>query len=208
MAARRVETHYAGRVRSFSQRWLFSLCCLAVTPSWPRLAHAGEGDSPPPKPLPQQLLVADLGQHVLGVGYQVSISRWIGAQVAVDYYQPWTQNINFLGLSGDASKGGDLRGMIVRTRVFVHPFGAAPTGVWVSPFTQAGIGWGLRNDARVAGPVSAVGASIGYSVLFGESILLGGGFGLQYHAARIPGEGPPRFSRYYPQLDIQLGHSF
>jgi hypothetical protein len=156
----------------------------------------------------QRLLIADLGQHVVAFGYQASTSRWIAAQIVGGYYQPWTQNINFLGLSGDANKGGDLRGVIARGRVFVHPFGAAPTGLWISPFVQAGIGWGLRGDDRRAGPVSAAGVSVGYSALLGESILLGGGLGLQYHEARIPGgDGAPRFSRYYPQVDIQLGYA-
>ena len=166
-------------------------------------------DSLPPRPLPADMLVADLGQHVVGVGYQRSTSRWVAAQITASYYQPWTQNIDFLGLSGTANKGGDLRGVIGRARVFFHPFGAAPTGPWFSPFAQAGVGWGLRNGERVAGPVSAVGASIGYSALLGSSVLLGGGFGFQYHAAKIPGgDGPPRFSRYYPQVDIQLGYLF
>jgi len=158
------------------------------------------------------MLVADLGEHVVGVGYQRSTSRFVAAQITASYYQPWTQNINFLGLSGDANKGGDLRGFIVRGRVFFHPFGAAPTGLWISPFAQAGVGWGLRNDERRAGAVSAAGVSVGYSALLGSSphsILLGGGLGLQYHAADIPGgSGPPRFSRYYPQVDINVGYLF
>jgi hypothetical protein len=164
--------------------------------------------APPAERAGQRLLVADLGQHVVAFGYQASTSRWIAAQIVGGYYQPWTQNINFLGLSGDANKGGDLRGVIARGRVFFHPFGAAPTGLWISPFVQAGIGWGLRGDDRRAGPVSAAGVSVGYSALLGESILLGGGLGLQYHEARIPGgDGAPRFSRYYPQVDIQLGYA-
>ena len=155
------------------------------------------------------MLVAVLGQHVVGAGYQRSMSPWVAAQVAVSYYQPWTQNIDFLGLSGEANKGGDLRGFVTRGRVFFHPFGAAPTGLWISPFAQAGVGWGLRNGERRAGPVSAAGVSVGYSALIGESVLLGGGLGIQYHAADIVGgDGPPSFSRYYPQVDIQLGYLF
>ena len=164
--------------------------------------------TPPVEGAGQRLLIADLGQHVVAFGYQASTSRWIAAQLVGGYYQPWTQNIDFLGLSGAASKGGDLRGVIARGRVFFHPFGAAPTGPWVSPFVQAGVGWGLRGDDRRAGPVSAAGVSVGYSALLGESILLGGGLGIQYHEARIPGgDSAPRFSRYYPQVDIQLGYA-
>ena len=173
-------------------------------------AHANEEEADgEPKPLSANMLVADLGQHVVGVGYQHSTSPWVAAQITASYYQPWTQNIDFLGLSGEANKGGDLRGIIGRVRVFFHPFGAAPTGLWLSPFAQAGVGWGLRNGERRPGPVSAVGASVGYSALLGSSVLVGGGLGLQYHAAKIPGgEGAPRFSRYYPQVDIQLGYLF
>ena len=172
-------------------------------------ASAGDvSPSPSPESLAEDLIVADLGQHVVGVGYQRSVSRWVGAQITVSYYQPWTQNVNFLGLSGESNKGGDLRGVIMRGRVFFHPFGAAPTGTWISPFAQAGVGWGLRGDERVAGAVSAAGVSVGYSALLGEAILLGGGLGIQYHAAKIPGEGPPRFSRFYPQVEIQVGYVF
>ena len=79
----------------------------------------------------------------------------------------------------------------------------------ISPFLQAGVGWGLRGGERVAGALSAAGMSVGYSALLGRSILLGGGLGLQYHAAKIPGgEGPPRFSRFYPQVEIQVGYVF
>jgi hypothetical protein len=163
----------------------------------------------PRVPLAERLLIADLGQHVVGIGYQHKVSRWIGAQITASYYQPWTQNIDFLGLSGEANKGGDLRGVITRGRVFFHPFGEAPTGLWISPFVQAGVGWGVRDGVRRAGPVSAAGASVGYSALLGGPVLLGGGLGLQYHAAKIPGgDGPPRFSRFYPQVEIQLGYVF
>ena len=178
--------------------------------AFPIVAFAGRASAAEPPPHARDaMLVADLGQHVVGLGYQRSITRHLAAQIAASYYQPWTQNIDFLGLSGEANKGGDLRGLIARGRVFIHPFGAAPTGLWVSPFVQAGVGWGLRNDERRAGPLSAAGVSVGYSALLTESVLLGGGFGAQYHAARIAGgEGPPSFSRFYPQLDIQLGYVF
>lgn len=179
---------------------------LALALTFASSAHAEE--SATHRTEATRLLVADLGQHVVAFGYQASTSPWIAAQIVGGYYQPWTQNINFLGLSGDANKGGDLRGVIARGRVFIHPFGAAPSGMWISPFVQAGIGWGLRDGDRRAGPVSAAGASVGYSALLGDSVLLGGGLGVQYHEARIPGgDGPPRFSRYYPQVDIQLGYA-
>lgn len=185
---------------------VLTLWWFASTPAFADEGGQGSAVVPPPRP---SMVVLDLGQHVLGVGYQRSMTPWFAAQLAADYYQPWTQNDDFLGLSGEAYKGGDLRGMILRARVFFFPFGRAPEGLWISPFAQAGVGWGLRHGERVPGPVSAAGMTVGYSVFLTDAIVLGGGFGLQYHAARIPGgDGPPRFSRYYPQLDIQLGYAF
>lgn len=173
-------------------------------------AHAQSASEPAPeKPAHESMLVADLGMHVIGFGYQHMASRFVAGQIVLAYYQPWTQNIDFLGLSGEANKGGDLRGMVARARVFFHPFGAAPAGFWISPFAQAGIGWGRRNGDREAGAISAAGLSLGYSAMLSKAILLGGGFGLQVHSAQIPGgNDPPSFSRFYPQVEIQLGYVF
>jgi len=176
---------------------------LALASSAP--AHA---DAPANEP-PRHALVADLGQHVVGFGYQRSLAPWISAQLVASYYQPWTQNINFLGLSGDENKGGDLRGMIARGRVFFYPFGGAPAGLWISPFAQAGVGFGLRGGERRTGSVWAAGASVGYTALLTRAVFLGLGMGVQYHAAQIPGgDTPPSFSRFYPQVEIQLGYAF
>lgn len=180
-----------------------ALAALTATP-----ANALADDSPE-KPAHERMLVADLGMHVVGFGYQHMASRFVAGQLVLAYYQPWTQNIDFLGLSGEANKGGDLRGMIARARVFFHPFGDAPTGFWISPFAQAGVGWGRRNGEREAGAISAAGLSLGYSTMLSKAILLGGGFGLQVHSAQIPGgNDPPSFSRFYPQVEIQLGYVF
>ena len=183
---------------------------LAAALAFALVAHASSAHADEPREPPHdEMVVADLGQHVVGIGYQRNISPWLAGQIAASYYQPWTQNINFLGLSGDAHKGGDLRGVIARGRVFIHPFGAAPTGLWVSPFVQAGVGWGVRNGERRGGPLSAAGVSVGYSGMITQSVLLGGGLGIQYHAARIAGgDTPPSFSRFYPQVEIQLGYVF
>jgi hypothetical protein len=156
---------------------------------------------------PEHVLVADLGQHVIGAGYQRTLTPWAAAQVALDFYDPWTQNSNFLGVSGDANRG-DLIGGVVRGRVFFYPWKSAPTGVWLSPFTQAGVGWATRAGETRTGPIWAAGLSAGYSLLFGP-VLVGLGGGLQFHAAHIPGgAGAPSFARLYPHLDIHLGYAF
>jgi hypothetical protein len=157
---------------------------------------------------PEHVLVADLGQHVVGAGYQRTLAPWAAAQLVASFYDPWTQNSNFLGVSGDANRG-DLIGAIARGRVFFYPLRSAPQGIWISPFTQAGVGWATRDGQTRSGPIWAAGLSVGYSILLGRSVLVGAGGGLQFHAAHIPGGGgAPSFARLYPHLDIQLGYAF
>ena len=195
---------------------------LMSLPSGEAAADEPEAAAPPASPAPpvtpdeprpastyRNALAFDLGQHVVGVGLQRTDSPWVSVQGVIAYYQPWTQNINFLGISGDADKGGDLRGAILRARAFIYPWGTAPTGFWVTPFVQAGIGFGLRDGVRKSGAVGAAGLSIGYTGRITERVLLGGGLGLQYHYAYIPdGSGPPSFSRFYPQVEIHAAYMF
>ncbi|MEP7126735.1 MAG: hypothetical protein ABJE95_37745 [Byssovorax sp.] len=157
---------------------------------------------------PRNALIADLGLHVIAGGYQRSLAPWLSAQIVAGLYSPWTQSNNSLGLS-PTLKGGDLVGAVVRTRIFVYPFASAPAGLWISPFTQYGLGWATRDGQKRIGAVGAVGASVGYTLLLWKHVLAGLGGGLQYHAARIPrGEGPPSFGRLFPQLEIQVGYAF
>ncbi len=181
---------------------MWTLClALPIVFAHPELSASAEV---PPK----NVVIADLGQHVIGLGYQRSVKTWLSLQVAANFYDPWTQNTNFLGLSGDSNRG-DLLGAVVRSRAFFYPFASAPTGFWLSPFTQYGVARATRAGERRIGAVGAVGVGVGYSVLLGRWLLLGGGTGLQYHAAHIAGgEGPPSFRRLYPHLDIQAGYAF
>ena len=157
---------------------------------------------------PQNLLLADLGLHVVGAGYQRTLSPSLAAQVALESYTPWTQNLDLLGLSGAAFKA-DLQGAAVRARVFVYPWGTAPTGPWLSPFAQAGLGWATRDGSKRTGLIWAVGASAGWSWLPAEQVHLAFGAGLQFHAAEIPGgDGAPSFRRFYPTLDGSVGYAF
>lgn len=188
--------------RSLAGGLAASLALLLSTPA------RAETPAPAPPARPRNGLIADLGLHVIAGGYQRSLAPWLSAQIVAGLYSPWTQSGNNLGLS-PALKGGDLVGAVVRTRVFVYPFASAPAGLWISPFTQYGLGWATRAGEKRAGAVGAVGASVGYSLLLWNRVLAGLGGGVQYHAARIPGgDGPPSFGRFYPQLEIQLGYAF
>ena len=186
-----------------------SLAGVAVT-TVALMASAPASAEPVAAPPPSQrnALIADLGQHVIAGGYQRSLAPWLSAQIVAGLYSPWTQNSNVLGIGKEASPS-DLVGAVVRTRVFFYPFAAAPAGLWISPFTQYGLGWATRGGEKRVGFVGAVGASVGYSFLLWKHLIAGLGFGAQYHAARIPGgEGKPSFGLFYPHLDVQVGYAF
>jgi hypothetical protein len=145
---------------------------------------------------PSDLVVADLGLHVVGVGVQHAIDPRVAVQVALDYYAPWTQ------LQHDGGTATDITGVVVRARAMFY-LRAAPRGWWWSPFVQGGVG----SAARGRGAVFAGGASIGYAWTFGR-VDLALGAGAQYHVARIPGDGPPRFEGVWPHADIIVGWAF
>ena len=191
-------------MRASPPRILGALATLvALTAS---AAARAEQVAPPPRP--RNVLIADLGLHVIAGGYQRVVAPWLSAQIVGGVYSPWTQNSNVLGIGGEAGKS-DLTGAVIRTRIFVYPFATAPAGLWVSPFTQYGLGWATRGGEKRVGGVGAVGASVGYSLLLWNHVLAGLGVGVQSHAAGIPGgEGTPSFARLYPHLDIQLGYAF
>lgn len=153
------------------------------------------------------IVLADLGLHVIGVGYQRTVGPRIALQADLESYTPWTQNIDFFGLSG--SYRGDVSGVCIRARAFFYLNDEAPTGWWISPFAQAGLGWGTRDGAKETGPIWAVGASAGYAFLIVERVHIAIGLGAQFHAAHIAGGStPPSFARFYPTLDASLGYAF
>jgi hypothetical protein len=54
--------------------------------------------------LPKNIVLADLGLHVVGLGYQRTLTPNLAAQVSFNLWLPWTQNQNFLGLAGTDDK--------------------------------------------------------------------------------------------------------
>lgn len=153
------------------------------------------------------VLLADLGLHVVGVGYQVNLAPWLAGQVALDGYVPWTENFHVLGPKG--APRTDVAGLIVRQRLFFHPLGHAPEGPWISPFAQYGLVFAKRDgDKRVGGTVAG-GLSAGWSFLLLRHLVIGLGGGAQYNAAHVPGgRGSPSFGAVRPTVDILLGYAF
>ncbi len=152
-------------------------------------------------------VLLDLGLHVVGVGYQRAVSRWVALQIDLESYTPWTQNLDFFGLSG--SYRADVSGALVRARPLFYLAGAGPRGFWVSPFVQGGVAWATRDGDKKTGPAWAAGASAGYALILWRRVSVALGLGGQFHAAQFPGGGgAPSFARAYPTLDANLGYVF
>lgn len=150
---------------------------------------------------PNEMVIADLGLHVVGGGLQYRSSSHTVIQGAIDLYSPWTK------MDNDGRSANDILGAIIRLRPVFYLFDA-PAGVWVSPFVQGGIGWGVVGDSRKSGPVAAVGAAVGYSWLFGR-VMLSIGAGAQYHYASFeaPDRPTPSFKGVWPHADLVVGYA-
>lgn len=143
---------------------------------------------------PDNLVVADLGLHVVGIGYQRTITPGIALQLDADSYTPWTEEDRFFEVQGAVLR---LRGVFYAEQ--------APRGWWISPFAQGGIGTADRGT----GAVWAAGASVGYAWLIASHVHIALGIGAQYNQARIPGgDGRPAFAQIWPQLDGTIGYAF
>lgn len=156
------------------------------------------------------LVNADLGLHVVGVGYQRRLTCWLSVELDLDLYVPWTVNDDVLGLGGsDWAESYDVRGLGPRLRAFVHPFSNAPRGLWISPYTQLMLVRATRAGQSVDGTAFAVGLSAGWSWLIADRVRIALGLGAQYHQATLDGsQRAPGFARFAPTVDIQVGWAF
>ncbi len=155
-------------------------------------------------------LVADLGLHVVAVGYQRTLAPRLVLQASAGLYGPWTVNDNVLGNGGgDHDPPGDVIGAMVRARAFVFVLGDAPSGLWISPYAQLGLVTATVRGSAALGPAWAAGASVGYTFALGSRWLLGLGAGAQYHVAAPDGSASfPGFSRWSPTVDINVAWRF
>ncbi len=188
-----------------------TLCASALATA-ALLANMGETSAaePPPCVMRPNALVADLGLHVINLGYQRTINCYFVVQSSAGLYGPWTVNSNVLGLGGGTQNpDGDVIGFVIRGRVFVFPFGHAPGGLWISPYAQRAAVLGTRANEKLVGPALATGLSVGWTFRLGERWLLGLGLGGQYHHVSFAGSTTrPGFSLFGPTVDINLGVRF
>lgn len=171
----------------------------------PRAATADDADEVAASagPPPANLILADLGLHVIGLGYQRTVTSSVALQADVDWYVPWTQTDEAL----------DTMGAVLRLRPVFFVTDDAPKGLWISPFVQGGFVRADRGTETKVGPAGALGASVGYALLIADHLHLSAGAGVQVHGARVPG-GPnreptdPSFYGPYPHLDGTVGYAF
>lgn len=158
----------------------------------------------------QDALVADLGLHVVALGYQHTLDCQLTLQASAGLYAPWTVDRDVLDLGGGNRKAAaDIRGGMIRGRFFAFPWGKAPTGPWLSPFAQVGFASGTVNDASSSGGAFAAGASLGYTFELTPTWLLGLGVGGQYHLVSLDRSTDyPGFLRFGPTLDINVDYAF
>ena len=185
--------------------------CFLTTMSVVTFAFTGivSAEEAPFKKHPNAI-VADVGLHVVNLGYQRTVSPFVVAQMSAGLYGPWTVYNNVWGLGGgERPAPPEVIGFAVRGRAFVFPFGHAPGGFWVSPYVQGGVVGATREGRKLRGPAFATGLSVGWTFRLGSRVLLGLGLGGQYHRASFEGSSAvPGFSRFGPTVDINLGFRF
>ncbi len=151
-------------------------------------------------------LVADLGLHVVNVGYDRSLGCAVSVQVSAGLYVPWFVNEDLFGLGGGDAR--EVRGTVLRARLFLHPEDAGRPGFWVSPFVQGGVVMAPRGAERVTGVAVAVGMSAGYTWALSSRWLLSLGGGAQVHAALFDGRSAwPGFAGVAPHVDINVDYA-
>lgn len=164
--------------------------------AWVLLASGAAAEE---RPRPKNVVLADLGLHVVGVGYERVLSGGVAVQAAAEWYVPWTQG---------SPTTLALFGVALRTRLFFHPFGSAPNGLWLSPVGTWGYGRYSFEGVERGGPMWSVGASIGYAGTLFRRLHLSIGVGGQYNAAAFGIAEPPSYARFYPTVDGTVGYAF
>lgn len=155
-------------------------------------------------------LVADLGLHVVAIGYARTFGCYVSVQASAGLYVPWTVNLNIAGLAGRRyDDDADVAGLMVRVRPFIHPLGHAPGGLWVSPYVQAGPVGSSHAGGGLKGVGVAAGLSVGWNFLLGARWLVGLGLGAQWHFVTFDGgSGFPGFVGFWPTVDLHVAWRF
>ena len=139
---------------------------------------------------------ADVGLAVLGLAYQRVVHPRVELQVQAQYFSPWFVS------SGVGGFGAQLR-------PFFFLSGAAPAGVYISPFVRASYVRGRINDVEGGGLGLSAGATFGQSFFFARRVVLRGGVGLQYLSYEVASPlAKARIQTFYPTIDLSIGIAF
>jgi hypothetical protein len=152
------------------------------------LGGASRAHEPEP---PKNAVFLDLGLHVIGAGYQRTVSKRLALSASTGLYDAWTAT----------DEVGDVRGAYLRLRPYVFLVGEAPRGLWLSPFVQGALVSARTPSGEKSGTAGAVGLAVGYAFLFGDLVHLSLGGGAQYHAAKT-------FDGFHWHVDGTLGLAF
>jgi hypothetical protein len=179
---------------------------VALVASVASLALPSLACADPPRCDPRRnALVADLGLHLVAVGFDRSLGCDVSLQASAGLYVPWDVNRDLFGLGGGLQR--DVGGAVLRVRPFFHPEGEGRVGFWVSPFVQAGVVLAPRGDEQLTGLAVSLGMSAGYTWSLGERWLLSLGGGAQVQAALFAGNtAPPGFVGVGPHVDINVDY--
>ncbi len=153
-----------------------------------------------PAPAPKNIILADLGLHVVGLGYERRLRPYLAVQMVAEWYVPWTQNLHSPPLV--------VSGLALRSRLFFHPFGDVPNGLWISPVSTWGYGQADTDKGRRWGPMWSFGVSVGYAGTVARHLHLSAGLGLQYNAGTFGGSAAPSYAGWAPIIDATIGYAF
>ena len=183
------------------------ICFATLSATFLLASSAAAQGSPPEGSGPRDVLLADLGLHVIGIGVQHTFVPWLAGQIAMDLYVPWTQEGHVF--DGSKKPRVDVAGNVIRGRLFFYPFRGSPSGLWVSPFGQVGAVVSQQGPQSTAGGAAALGLSAGYSLLLKKHLHVAIGIGAQYHVVNIPGAGVlASFATFAPTADLNVGYAF
>ena len=176
-----------------------AVALLALLVSAPTRARAAEAEATRPSAgVPKNVVLDDLGLHVIALGYGRTLSDHVALSVSGGLYDPWTVT----------DKVGDIRGAMLRVRPYFFFTNHAPRGVWISPFALGAVVRGTSQGEARTGGAFALGAAAGYAFLFGDVVHLSLGVGGQLHYARVGTDAPPSFYTAGIHVDGTVGFAF
>jgi hypothetical protein len=151
------------------------------------------------------LVEADLGTGVLGVGYERTFAPAVSGRFTLALNRPWYTKTIFGG------QESDVVGLGAELRPFFFPFATAPAGLYVSPFGRI-VAIQAEDDLpeKVNGIGWTAGVTAGWGFLLADDrLLLRFGAGAQYWAFEIEDDaGTAGLKGVYPDVDIIVGYAF